>query len=122
MNESAFGKFIRAKRIAAGLSLRDVADRLGVTHVTLGEVERGTRRSLKRERWDDLVRILGNITIIDLERQLAATKPVQMDLADATPPVRELGLRLARRIKDGNLDDNTAERLMRILSGGRLDE
>lgn len=122
MNHNAFGSFIRAKRTAANLSMRDVADQLGVTHVYLGEVERGVRAPLKRERWSALASILGNITMDDLERQMAETKPVQMDLADATPQVRDFGLALARRIKDRELDDRTADELMRILSGGRLGE
>lgn len=122
MTQGAFGKFIRSKRVAAGLSLREVADRLGVSHVYLGEVERGLSRSLKRDRWPTLVQILGNITVEDLERQLSETKPVQMDLADATPPVRDFGLALARRIQDRQLDDRTAAQLMRVLSGGRIDE
>ena len=87
--------------------------------VYLGEVERGGPPR-KRERWADLVRVLGNCTVEDLERQLMNDRPIQMNLADATTPVREFGLALARKIRDRDLDDITAETLMRILSGGRV--
>lgn len=34
------GKELREARVAAGLSLRQVADAVGITHVRLGEIER----------------------------------------------------------------------------------
>lgn len=36
-----FGKRVREERVKAGLSLRDLAEATGVSHVTLGEIERG---------------------------------------------------------------------------------
>lgn len=53
----SFGSYVRDLRTAAGLSQRALAGRLGVSHVYLGEVERGKRDHLIRERWPVLVEI-----------------------------------------------------------------
>lgn len=45
---SPLGKRIRDRRKQLRLSLRDVADRLGVPHVWWGEVERGQRWTLAK--------------------------------------------------------------------------
>jgi transcriptional regulator with XRE-family HTH domain len=47
--DSAFGRYLRGKRQRARLSLRAVAEKLGVTHVYLGEVERGVRLAVAAE-------------------------------------------------------------------------
>lgn len=49
-SSNEFGDLIRRIRIERGLSQRDVAKALGVSHVYLSEVERGTRAPLTHER------------------------------------------------------------------------
>lgn len=41
---NTLGDFLRAKRQTLGLSLREAAEAVGVSHSTLSEVERGLRR------------------------------------------------------------------------------
>lgn len=40
---TGLGQYLRMKRCAAELTLRDVADALGASHVVIGEIERGLR-------------------------------------------------------------------------------
>ncbi|RKH69067.1 transcriptional regulator [Corallococcus interemptor] len=117
MGESVFGNFIRARRVAAGLSLRAVADRVGVTHVYLGEVERGVRPPLNKKHWPALIEIVPNLTEAELEMQSAQTKPVQLALGDAPPRYQELGLALARRIERRDLGNREMDELLRLLKG-----
>lgn len=97
---TSFGRYIRRRRVEAGLSLRAVADRLGISHVYLGEVERGVRPPFVRERWDALVSAIPGVSIVDLERHAATSRPLQLDLNDAAPQYSDLALALARRIED----------------------
>lgn len=55
----SFGQYVRALRESAGLSQRALAGRLGVSHVTLGEVERGGARALAPRHWPVLVSAIG---------------------------------------------------------------
>lgn len=52
-----FGTYLRTIRLAAHLSQRALAERLGISHVTLGEVERGGARALAARHWPALVAI-----------------------------------------------------------------
>lgn len=120
MSTSPFGRYIRAQRVAANLSLRFVAGKLGVSHVYLGEVERGVRPPLKPSRWSKLVEIVPGITPEALERHALTSRPVQLSLADAPPQYQDLSLALARRIQKRDLSQAEMQRLMRIL--GKEDE
>jgi len=115
MSKSTFGQFIRNKRIAAHLSLRAVAEALGVSHVFLGEVERGVRPLLPTERWPRLMQAIPDIQISDLERHAAHTRPIQLDLRDAPPEYQDLGLALARRIAKRDLPEPQLRDLLSLL-------
>lgn len=119
MRESAFGKYIRSKRIAAGLSLRDVADEMGFTHVFLGEVERGVRALLNREHWPKLIQTVPGITVADLERVASVTRPIQLDIADVPPLYQDLAMSLARRIESQDIPTADLAKLIELLKGGR---
>jgi len=54
-----FGLYIKSLRTAANLSQHELARDLGVSHVTLGEVERGKRTTLAPRHWPELVRRIG---------------------------------------------------------------
>jgi transcriptional regulator with XRE-family HTH domain len=119
MSESAFGRYIRAKRVEAGLSLRDVARSLGVSHVFLGEVERGARPLFPKERWPDLLKAIPGLTMEGLEEAAVNTRPVQLRLQDAPQQYQSLGLLLARRIEQRDLTPKQIEQIRSILSGGQ---
>ena len=44
-NRDKFGEFVRARRIELGISLRDLAEMLGITPAYLSDIERGNRRA-----------------------------------------------------------------------------
>ncbi len=112
---SHFGHYLRKKRVAAKLSLRDVADRMDISHVYLGEVERGVRGPLKRERWPDLARAVPGISVATLERLSETSKPVQLDLSDRPPEYRSLAFALARRLERADLSSDQIRSIMRTL-------
>lgn len=114
---TGFGSYLRQMRMRAGLSLRDVAAGLGVSHVYLGEVERGVRGALKQDHWPKLKEILPGVSIEKLNREATLSKPVQLSLEDAPPKYQDLGLALARRIESRDIDQKEMRRLLSILVG-----
>ncbi len=53
-----FGEYVRERRQELGLSLRDVASKLGISYVYLGEVERSAKGSLAQKHWKKLASVL----------------------------------------------------------------
>lgn len=122
MAESSFGTYLRARRLAAKKSLREVADAVGVSHVYLGEVERGDSSPMREDRWPALVRAIPGVTLEDLRRHTQLTKPVQLSIGDAPPKYQELTLALARRIENRDLSDAQLTKILKVLGKkeGRL--
>ncbi|MGO9454597.1 MAG: helix-turn-helix domain-containing protein [Candidatus Binataceae bacterium] len=113
-----FGRYVRQQRVAAGRSLREVASALGISHVYLGEVERGVRGPLRPEHWSALLKAVPGLTREELERQAAASRPVEMDIADAPPRYQDLAMALARRLKNRDLTQSEISRLLKVLKPG----
>ena len=112
---SRFGSYLRRARVASGLSLRQVASVLRISHVYLGEVERGVRGPLREEHWDGLLQAIPTLTRGDLERQAAASRPLEMDISDAPPRYQDLAMALARRLKNRDLTVGQIARLLKVL-------
>lgn len=110
-----FGSYLRARRVEAHMSLRRLAKELGVSAVYLGEVERGVRGPLARERWDRLVALLPTLSLQALGRYAAEEKPLQLDLTDAPPQYQDLTHALARRIERRDLSETEISELMSLL-------
>lgn len=121
---SEFGLYLRGKRLSAGLSLRDVADAMDppISHVALAEVERGVRAGLKRERWDELERVIPGFSAAEAESLSVKDRPIQLSLKDAPPQYQSLGLALARRIDRRDLKANELDEIMRILGQKGVDD
>jgi transcriptional regulator with XRE-family HTH domain len=113
--QTGFGQYVRRCRVAARLSLRDVADRLAIGHVYLGEVERGVRGPFDRKHWPALTQAIPGVDIEELERLAELDKPMQFNLSQAPPQYQNLALALARRIRERNLSDRDVKRLLRVL-------
>jgi hypothetical protein len=110
-----FGSYLRRARVASGRSLRDVAAELKISHVYLGEVERGVRGPLRPEHWDALLRAIPRLKREELERQAAASRPLEVDLSDAPPRYQDLAMALARRLKNRDLTRAQIEGLLKVL-------
>jgi transcriptional regulator with XRE-family HTH domain len=118
MKTTAFGRYLKKKRADAGLSLREVSAASGISFVFLGEVERGVRPMIKRDRWPALEQAIPGFSVLEVERQTSHERGVQLSLEDAPPQYRNLGLTLARRIESRDLKDSQLDELLRILGAG----
>jgi len=94
-----FGKLLREKRVAAGMSLREVADHIGVSHVYLSQVERGKTTPLTQDKWPKLLELLPSLDEDTLEYLSDVSRPVQLNLSDMPKEKQELGLLLARKLE-----------------------
>ena len=72
---SAFGAYVREAREQAKLSLRQVANKLGVSHVYLGEVERGVRGPMDQKHWPLLMKTIPGITKQNLADTAKLSRP-----------------------------------------------
>jgi transcriptional regulator with XRE-family HTH domain len=115
---TSFGKYLRHCRVASNLSLRQLADKIGVGHVYLGEVERGVRGPLKRDRWTALCNAMSPMSMVELERHAKLSRPIQLNLSSAPPTYQNLALALARRLENRDLSKNQLDLLKRVLDAG----
>ncbi|MDQ3221865.1 MAG: helix-turn-helix transcriptional regulator [Gemmatimonadota bacterium] len=106
----------------ANLSLRDVADRVGVSHVFLGEVERGIRTRVAEERWPALSEAIPGVSLEELRNHVdldalsgALSGPIQLNLADAPPQYQDLAHALARTMREQKLSDVKVKQVLRML-------
>lgn len=113
MEPSPFGRYVRQKRIEAQKSLRAVAEALGVSHVYLGEIERGRRRMLPEAHWADLIKAVPGITKKELEARAAESAPI--DPVDFEGPARDVVLALARRLDSQDLTKKEIKELLGVL-------
>lgn len=117
--KAAVGKYLRDQRLLASLGLREAAARIGVSHVFLGEVERG-RKLLPRERWRDVARAIPGVTERELETidiETTARENMQLELRNAGPQYTTLGNLLLRRARKRDLEDPQYAELLRLLGG-----
>ncbi len=110
-----FGIYIRRARIGAGRSLREVAEAVGISHVYLGEVERGVRGPLKPEHWPALLRAIPGLEREELQRAADISRPLQIDLSGAPRQYQNLALALARRFKRRDLSSAQLAKLLEVL-------
>lgn len=97
---TAFGRLIRDRRIAAGLSVRSLATAIGVSAVGLGEVERGKSTLLLGFHGEALVDALGNVTL----GELAAAQAMEDDPATlALSRARDEGIEAAAVLVEPSL-------------------
>lgn len=117
MTVSPFGVYLREKRVEAGRSLREVADALGISHVYLGEVERGRRRALPHKYWSTLAAEIEGVSVPELRRAAAASEP--LDPAGLDGPSRNVVIALARTLEEDGMSEDLANRLLAILGRDR---
>lgn len=113
-----FGARIRSLRQARGISLKQMAEDLGVSAAYLSALEHGHRG---RPSWLLLQRICGYLNIIwdDAEELAELAKMshprVTIDTAGLSPRATLLANELGRRID--KLDDAKLEQMLRLLRG-----
>jgi transcriptional regulator with XRE-family HTH domain len=110
-----YGALLRERRVRAGLSLRDVADHLGCSHVSFANIERGVSGPLKPEREKKLLEILPTVTAAELQLAREASKPFKLTSSNTPPKYFDLTMAFARRIEHENLSDTGVRKIMQIL-------
>ncbi len=114
---SPFGSYLRDKRVAAEKSLREIADALSISHVYLGEVERGRRRLLPEKYWKKLAQLIPGVSVSELRKQAVASEPI--DPSAVRGRGRDVVVALARRIEENDLSDSLADELLEVLKRGK---
>ncbi len=112
-----FGNYIRHMRVESGRSLREVADAIGISHVYLGEVERGVRGPLMESHWDALIAAIPGLARAELKRAAQVSRALEIDLSRAPARYQDLALALARRFKRRDLSEADLARLLKVLKG-----
>ena len=111
-----FGRKVRELRAARRVTLKTMAEELGVSAAYLSALEHGRRG---RPTWLFLQRIIGYFNVIwdeaeELERLAALSDPrVTIDTAGLSPEATELANRLAKEI--GRLSVEEVEQLLKQL-------
>ncbi len=112
----SLGSYLRDRRLEAGLSLRQVALRLGTSHVFWGAVERGVK-PLPKERWGQVAECIPGVRLEDLH-ELSDARTLQLTLREAGPKYEQIGELLMRRAKKRDLGDQSLLDLIKMLNGG----
>lgn len=108
------GGILRDARREAGKTLREVADALGVSHVQLGNLERGAS-PIAEKYLKGLKAILPDLDVESLKEAAAQERPIQLNLRSAPPQYQSLGMVLARRIENQDINPDTMKALLRLL-------
>ena len=115
---SAFGKYIRDRRMLAELTLRNVAEGLGISAVYLGEVERGLRPPLNRARyWNNLVWLIPGVTLKGLEESAARSQKLEVPIPQLKRKEQELALAFFRKLQDRSFSAEQLGVLRKMLLG-----
>lgn len=113
-----FGALVREHRVAARLSLTDVAEAIGVKKVYVGEVERGERGPFTRDRWKALLKAIPTLSVEMLEQAAKESQPVRIDLSRSPTEYQRVGQAFARRAQNQDLAPELLSQLLAMLEGG----
>ena len=122
MSPTAFGRYVHSKRVAAGLSMRQLAEHLGISHVFLGEVERGRQRKLAEKYWPRLVEVVPGITLSELQATAQASAPISIDPLHLDESSQDLAVTFSRRLENRDLSSTDIQKLLTILNRSPNDE
>jgi transcriptional regulator with XRE-family HTH domain len=112
---TVFGRNLKEARLNAGLSLRALAEKLGITHVFLGEIERGVKQVLPEKRWDDLLKAIPSLKKPDLVDWAERSKTLELDLREESESYQDLSLALARNIRSHSITEKDVAQIMKLL-------
>ena len=111
-----FGRKVRELRAARGVTLKAMAEEIGVSAAYMSALEHGRRG---RPTWMFVQGIIGYFNIIwdeaeELQRLAALSDPrVTIDTAGLSPEATELANRLAKEV--GNLDETKIKAMLALL-------
>lgn len=108
---TTFGRWFRARREELKIGQAEIARLLELHVTTVSDVEHGRRTSFADHHHERIAEVL-EVTVEEVERRVAESRPWTIDLMDAPPRVRELTLALARAVRAGDLGDEDADELL----------
>jgi predicted transcriptional regulator len=114
------GQYLREVRLEAGLSLRAAAEALEVSHVFLGECERG-RSPVPDGLMSRLGRLFPRFDTAHYRALADATKPVRIDVRDKNPAVQRAAVVLSRLAKLDRMPDDLLTAMERALGDNKDD-
>lgn len=79
--KSTFSIYVREKRVESGISLRQMAEYLGISSVELGEIERGVQKTLPRSLWKKFLKVVDSASfeeLVSLEKQSKGTEKTEI--------------------------------------------
>lgn len=94
------GRYIRKHRLKAGISLRQLAQTLEVSHVFLGALEREVKKVPDR-LVDKLASAVDGIKASRLRKLIRDDEPVCVEITPAGGSERDLALAFARKAQHG---------------------
>lgn len=115
MRTTKAGSIVRDARVEAGKTLREVAEALGISHVQLGNMERGTS-PVGGKYLAGLKKVLPNLDLDAVREAAEGERPIQLNLRSLPPSYQSLGMVLARRIENQDLEPTTMKELFRLLN------
>jgi transcriptional regulator with XRE-family HTH domain len=101
--------------VAAGLSLREVAEAVGVSHVYLADVERGVRPPLRAEHEPKLLGKIVGLNQMELNEARELSRPIKITLENTPSRYVDLTIALARRYERDNLTDSKLNKILALL-------
>lgn len=120
MNDKAFGRFVEQRRKAADMTMRDFADKVGITAPYLSDIEKG-----RRSAPDSKLEIISEVLRLSREEtaqmyDLAAQTRENQAPADLTDYINETEkARVAlRRAKERQVPDSKWDEIISIIEEG----
>ena len=107
------GHYIRKSRQKAGLSLRELADKVGVSHVFIGALERNVKR-VPDEMVEKLAKHLPDLKAARLRALVKENEPFRLEMKLGAGVERDLVLAFARKAEHGFTESELNE-LRRLL-------
>ncbi|MCI2105512.1 MAG: helix-turn-helix domain-containing protein [Intestinimonas sp.] len=116
--DNKFGEFVKAKRLVKGISLRKLAEELGIVPAYMSDIEKGRRYPPDKEKIYKIAQVLhlnedDTNTLFDLAA-LSRDNGVSPDLSDYVMGVDNLRVAL-RKARDINAGEDDWQKIIEML-------
>jgi len=115
--DKTFGSYLRRMRGENKISLRNLSNIVGLSHVYIAEVERGVAKPLQEEHWGKFVMAIPGLKLEKLRELAMGVGNYKLNFSQQPKLYSEVGLVLARRMEDHRLEDEELKQILEILQG-----
>jgi transcriptional regulator with XRE-family HTH domain len=115
--ETKFGDELRRLRRQANLTLADLADAIGTSIVYISDVERGRKNPPSPIKLKKLLAAMRQEALFPQMLALAvkSRRSVEISVENKSDEVTDMVVALARRCDEGDLTNDTIQRILRLL-------